>query len=258
MDPLVFKGMKVCVSTPMYRQEACSSYHNSRWALQKYFFAAGIAADEHKVCDTYLDRARNILAAAFLQTDATHQLLLDSDMGFAADDVMRMLYHAAENDKIWIIGAPYPYKEIDWERVKRAVLKNPEITADQLAHVAPGKWTWTGLPEGKYDPGLPIQLTGDKAHIGTGVMLVSRKAYEAMGPHCESYFDQRAGMRVTRYFRCEVVENEFRGEDVWFCRDAMKSGVKLWLAPWVKTEHWGPFCFRGDLGKVIDAGIEVA
>lgn len=259
METAVFRGMKLCISTPMYRSEVCDAYHDSRRELDRYLAAAGIGYYPSKVRDTYLPRARNILSHAFLQTDATHQLLLDSDMGFDPQDVLRMLYHVAANPKMWVIGAAYVQKSIDWNRVIEAVRGKPEITVDELKAAAPGMWTFGGLPEGKYDLGMPVELDSEKPHVATGIMIVARQAYEALKPVTPTYIDKQTGQRMFRFFHCDVEPDTelWLGEDVWFCRELKKAGVRIWVAPWVKSEHWGPYGFESNLDKLIDSGMEL-
>jgi hypothetical protein len=261
MDPSVFKGMRLCISTPMYRSEVCDAFLDSRRELDGYLDGAGIPRCYAKVKDTYLPRARNVLADAFMATDATHQLLFDSDMGFNAGDVMRMLYHCAVNPKMWVMGAAYPQRCADWQRAIDAVKNNPNITPEQLEVVLAGNWTFGGLPGGNYDLGAPVHLSASNTpHVATGIMVIAREAYEKLKPVTPSYIDARQGnKRVYRFFHCDIEpETEWwLGEDVWFCRELKKAGIKMYLAPWVRSEHWGPFAFKGDLSKVVDAGAEI-
>lgn len=261
MDASVFKGMKVCICTPMYRSEVCDAYLDSRRELDKYLDSAGIGRYYAKVKDTYLPRARNILADAFLSTDATEQLLLDSDMGFDAGDVMRMLYHRAVNQKIWVIGGAYPQRHADWQRAIEAVKNNPAITPDQLEVAVAGNWTFGGLPSGKYDLSYPIKLEAEHTpHVATGLMVIAREAYDKLKLVTPTYVDPKlGGKRIFRFFHCDIEQETelWLGEDVWFCRELKKAGIKMYLAPWVRSEHWGPFAFKGDLSKLVDAGVEI-
>jgi hypothetical protein len=261
MDISVFKGMKLFISTPMYRSEVCDAYLDSRRELDRYLDGAGILRYCAKVKDTYLPRARNVLAGMFLGTDATDQLLLDADMGFDAGDMMRMLYHRAINQKMWVIGGAYPQRSADFQRAIDAVKNNPNITPEQLEVVLAGKWTFGGIPSGSYDLGVPVKLSPENTpHVATGLMLVAREAYERLMPVTPTYTDiKNGGVKTYRFFHCDIEAESgvWLGEDVWFCRELVKAGINMYLAPWVRSEHWGPFAFKGDLSKVVDAGAEI-
>ena len=65
--------------------------------------------------ESLINRARNTIVWHFLQSDATHLLMVDADIGFRVQDIARMA--AAQKP---IIVAPVPLKTIDWGRVARA------------------------------------------------------------------------------------------------------------------------------------------
>lgn len=263
MDISVFKGLKLVISTPTMNRQVCEQYAESMVLLTKYLQSCGIGYYYHRVKDTYLPRGRNVLAFGFLETDASIQLCLDSDMGFDALDVMRMLYHMVTTPEIEILGAPYPQKFIDWPRVIEAVKRNPDITARQLECSATGSWTFKGLDGMIPNMGAPVQLNqiGEQPpHVATGVLLIKRSAYETMREKMPelAYFDGQTQKTAWRFFHCDMDHTgRWIGEDAWFCRRWHELGGKIWLAPWVKTEHVGVVSFPGDVSQIMDAGMEL-
>ena len=99
--------------------------------------------------DSLVSRARNSLTAAFLKSDCTHLLFIDSDLVFSGDQILRLLEHDQP-----VIGGFYPKKKegpIEW------------VCNAYKAKLHPGK---TGLQEVRF--------------IGTGFMLVKREVFTAM------------------------------------------------------------------------------
>ncbi len=62
--------------------------------------------------DALITRSRANLVARFLDNPAaTHLLFIDADIGFEAEQVLRLLVHGAD-----MSAASYPIKRIDWEQ----------------------------------------------------------------------------------------------------------------------------------------------
>ena len=59
-------------------------------------------------------RARNELTWSFLQSDATHLLFIDADIGFEARAAFRLLEFDGD-----VSAAAYPLKHIDWQKAQR-------------------------------------------------------------------------------------------------------------------------------------------
>src|SRR5262245_55030592 len=54
--------------------------------------------------------ARNFLAAAFMRSTCTHLLFVDADIGFYADDALKMMGLAADGSPYDVIGGTYAKK----------------------------------------------------------------------------------------------------------------------------------------------------
>ena len=65
--------------------------------------------------DAMITRARAELVASFLKTDATHLLFIDADIGFASEQVFRLLDFGSD-----FCAAAYPLKDIDWSKIAHA------------------------------------------------------------------------------------------------------------------------------------------
>ena len=73
--------------------------------------------------ESLITRARNTLVQLFMDnSEYTHLLFIDADIGFNEKTVMRML----EFDQDVVTGV-YPRKTIDWTKAIRKVKENPDI-----------------------------------------------------------------------------------------------------------------------------------
>ena len=66
--------------------------------------------------DSIIASARNHLTQQFLESQATHLMWIDADIGFNPIDIVSMA--VADQD---IVCGVYPKKGIDWHRVAQAV-----------------------------------------------------------------------------------------------------------------------------------------
>ena len=73
--------------------------------------------------ESLITRARNYIADEFLRSNHTHLMFIDSDIGFAAKDVLSLAALQSDESDYDIICGPYPKKVISWEKIKLAVDK---------------------------------------------------------------------------------------------------------------------------------------
>ena len=117
---------KVFVATPMYGGMCAGYYTQSVMELNMALQKAQIEAQySFMFNESLITRARNALTNAFLKSDCTHLMFIDSDIKFRSGDIMGML----EADKDLICGI-YPKKEINWDSVKKAM--DAGVTNDKL------------------------------------------------------------------------------------------------------------------------------
>jgi hypothetical protein len=243
--------MKVYIATPMYGGISKSNYSISMQNLVNALTRAG-----HHVTTTtignesLITRARNTLAHKFLKTDCDTLLFIDSDHGFNPDDVIRML----ESDKE-LIGAIYPMKGIDWDKVRTAAL--------------------LGLPNLESYSGIFAVNTLDTSevvhidqpfrvkHIGTGMMAIKRSVLDKLAPSCKTYKSNSAGAvgvdigeTVVEYFPTMIVNDHLLSEDYAFCHMWRELGNDVWAAPWVRINHSGDYTFSGQFSSSLQLAEE--
>lgn len=245
---------KIFVATPMYGGMCAGIYTHSLIRMQNFFDKYGL----YMTCsfmfnESLITRARNSMVRDFLKTDCTHLLFIDADMGFNYLDILAALAFGQD-----VTGIGYAKKALNWESVKRAVIKDPEIPAEELSRVA-GKLVFNLLDgETKTDFTAPMEVK----ETGTGLMLIKRKVFEDMieaypqlahttgretqedSTPCYAFFD--AGID-SKDSILGGDSNRYISEDYFFCRLWRKLGGKVFVLPWPVTEHYGSYSFKGDL-----------
>jgi hypothetical protein len=204
--------------------------------------------------ESLIQRARNYIVDEFLRSDCSHLMFIDADIGFNPMDIIAML--ALDKD---IIGAPYPKKTIKWENIKKAIVKNPEISAGELERLG-GDIVFNPVAgTTHFNVTEPLQVL----EIGTGMMMTNRSVFAKFKeayPQYE-YTPDHVGTahfggdrKIHSYFNVEIDEasNRVLSEDYHFCQQCRKIGVEVWMAPWINCVHVGTYHFQGNLPAVAN------
>ena len=160
---------------------------------------------------------RNRLLEAFWQSDCTHVLCIDADLGWPAQAVLAML----DTKKEFIAGC-YPAREKGNSFFFRP-LKNADETLIQDE-------THKHLIKMEYVP--------------AGFMLIARSAIAKMRDHFPELYYEPKDIRCDTektycFFNTEVWGGEFWGEDYVFCRKARQAGIDIWVDPLIQFDHAG-------------------
>ena len=239
---------KVYLATPCYGCLLTLEYTLSVVGLQ----AACLARRLNCVVDfvgneSLVQRARNILVARFLQSDATHMLFVDADIGFKPEAALRLLDFLVSTGEE-VACAVYPKKHVDWRAV--------EAKAS------------SGDPEPLHQAGLDFNINvraGSEAREGfvevldcaTGFMMISRGALERMCVRfagdltCVNDIPGQQSVReYVALFDCMIdpVSRRYLSEDYAFCRRWQSMGGKIWADLTTPLCHTGSYFFEGDLG----------
>lgn len=250
LSPEMFVGKKLMVGTPMYGGQCFGTYVKSLLELQALCTKVGLSLVHTSLYnESLIQRGRNYIAERFMQSDCTHLMFIDSDIGFNAIDVLGMI--ALDVD---IIGAPYPKKTIRWDNVKKAIITNPEISVDDVQEVV-GDYVFN-----KLDDTVPIILSEPTkvSHIGTGMMMIRRNVFEQFKKEYPEYEyiddgeDNVTDRVIHSYFNVEIVKpsNRLLSEDYMFCSMCREIGIDIWLLPFVRTSHTGTYSFTGNLSAI--------
>lgn len=162
--------------------------------------------------------SRNEILQAFLNSDCTHILCIDSDLGWPPEAVLNLL-----NKNRDFIGGTYPSRNDGLFRFRPLTLSDGSIVHED------------GLLE--------------MAAMPAGFMLIKRHVIEKMIADTPQYAYQIKNKSKPPghcLFNTGVIDGEFWGEDYFFCRLARQSGFRLWLDPTINFNH------DGIVGKLID------
>lgn len=161
---------------------------------------------------TSLARQRDQLVARFAESDCTHLLFVDSDIGWHAADAMRLVETGKD-----FIGGFYIRK-------------------------GPGN-----VPTARLEPFRQGELYGAR-HLGTGFLLVSRRAVESLLEAHRSDRYQYGDREFISLFSQRLDEDT---EDVAFCRRYRELGGALWVHTGVTLDHYdGGTAYRPDVSEL--------
>lgn len=205
--------------------------------------------------ESLITRGRNSLTDDFLNTECTHLMFIDADIGFNPNDIIPMV----DADKDIICGI-YPKKEIDWCRVKEAVEHGVE--ANEL-HDHTGSFVVNFVGGARHVDvrrNQPFEIENG----GTGFMLIKREVFEKLSDKVPEYKndmysavqaeDPNHKPRYIKEFFATSIDpdsgNRLLSEDYHFCKIARQAGMTIWAAPWVQLTHCGTYNFSGQLARV--------
>ena len=242
--------VNLVLATPCFGGQISVLYAASLLKLQKLLRSYGNLNLKilFKDGDALITRARASLVSQFLDDPAaTHLLFVDADIGFAPEQVVRLIECGAD-----VCAAVYPIKRIDWDRVKTTIesaRSNPAAAALKYVFEVD-------------DPETVIEKGGFiKVHYaGTGFLMIRREALERMCAHYPQLQYQRdhsidaATASDSRYalFECMIAEDgTYLSEDFAFCKRWTDMGGEIWADLNSRLSHVGPMTFDGDLSSQI-------
>ena len=174
---------------------------------------------------TGIDSARNIITDMFLQRGfASHLMMIDDDMAWAADLPIRML-----RENVDIIGVPY----------KRKNIKNCRWTVNHP------------IPDVEVMKDKPYLMKVES--IGTGMMMVNRRVFDNL--NVEKAFITEEKPPIGLYFRHTIDKNgKLKSEDFSFCEKARDAGHTIWAWTDEEIAHIGNYAYTGRYSDVIGGG----
>ena len=256
------KKHKLFIATPMYGGMAHGMYVKASLDLQGLMSKYGVETRfSFLFNESLITRARNYLVDEFLRSDCTHMLFIDSDIHYSPQDVIAML--ALDKD---VIGGPYPKKSINWPNVALAARMHPELPPHELETLV-GDYVFNVVKgTQQFSVTEPLEVM----EIGTGYMMIKREVF----PKLEAAFPQlrykpdhvgQANFDGSRYIHAyfdTIIDTKdsatgggsdrYLSEDYMFCQLWRKIGGKIFLCPWMKTQHIGTYPFTGNMAKIAE------
>lgn len=214
-----FDGLHVAIATPCHGNKVEINYLHSVVAMTHMLrthnaqFSLLTVPNEALVM-----RSRNHLVWQFMQTDCTHLFFADSDMGWKAGTILRLLSHG--KDIVAGIG-------------RRKQEGPPSYCANLVEPVHVDKET-----------GLIKAI-----HVGGACLLLSRACIVKMLAAYDQlkYLDVQANRYETALFDTEIRDGKFWSEDYTFCRRARDIGFDVWIDPEIYLEHVGFTSWNGSM-----------
>lgn len=156
---------------------------------------------------------RNRLVTSFLESDCTHMLCIDSDIGWPAQAVIALL-----QKQVPFVAGCYPARGEKTFLFRPCVQENDALVVDREKNL--------------------IKMN----YIPAGFMLLQRQVLEKMiETHPQDKFVPKDKSNPEGYalFNTEIFEGEFWGEDFVFCRKARNAGFDIWVDPMIQFDHAG-------------------
>jgi hypothetical protein len=236
----------IYLATPCYGGIIDLHFMHSALALQEACRERGVGLKIDLMGgDALITRARSRLAARFLaHPQATHILFCDADIGFAPDNVFRLL----EADKP-VIAAVCPMKHIDWQRARLAAkAEAPDMMAASLGYVV----RFLPTPDNSVEVENGIAKV---AYGGTGFLMIRREAMQAiadahpelkarMGDMGDNLADEAVMVFETMI---EPETGQYLSEDYAFCRRWRDLGGEIWADMEARLTHVGHAAYTGSL-----------
>lgn len=231
------------VATPCFGCYMAQDFLASILGLQAVCAANGVGLAVDLIGnESLVERARCILVERFLQSDATHLLFIDADIGFDPRAVLKLL----SADKP-VNTAVYSKKHQDWEMVRRKLDEGATEPVHQMG--LDFNINISNLKAAVSPEGLVEVL--DSA---TGFMLMTRAALQRVKDahpelNCVNDIPNQTIREYNAMFACMIdpQTRRFLSEDYSFCRRYQELGGKIWADISIPLAHVGSQIFSGDI-----------
>jgi hypothetical protein len=246
-EPKVDPKIKLFVATPVH-SECSIHYTQSLLELQKECWKKKIGVRFHLMKSSLVTQGRNMCVSAFLESDSTHLLFIDSDISFNAGAAERLV--ACDKD---IISIPYPLKDMNWDKALKLFGEGKLKTAKDIRNKAFYRYPMK-VPDNnaiRIKDGI-IEVT----HSPTGFMLIKRKVFDKMikkYPHLRIDQDQVINGKNERlphmwnFFDTQFDQEKhtYLGEDFAFCKRWKDIGGKCYAWIFDYITHVGEHQYTG-------------
>lgn len=241
---------KLLVCTPSIDGKYCDNYLDGILRLQLACIERGIEMRVRRLCGhSLIPVGRTILIRDFMDTDFTHLLFWDSDIGAE----LSVIFDLLDADKP-LIGAVCVQKRYDWENILKASRTMMVEDAPDLPK-AGGIFTFSTTETGN-DVDILTKNPIPIKYVGMGLTLIKRSLIETMARCFATATVKLPNGRPFPALTAQRIVDQsnpeggtWLSEDYAFCSRANESSKEhaTWLAWWTKTSHTGQHKFEGDL-----------
>ena len=231
------KHVKLFIATPAFGHQVTTNYANSllKFVSTSHPRLAVSSAVHMQSGMALVTQARNNCVAYFLNSDCTHFLFIDADIGFEPDAIFRLI----EKD-VPLCLTPYPVKGYGKDNQLQFIVHFPDknnvrIDKDGFAEIVAGP---------------------------TGFMMIKREVFTKLAekyPERKTVNKQLVGNKVetmekgwyTFFETAQDPENGYLGEDIAFCRLWTNIGGKIYADTQTPLTHFGSHAFHGSLNMMF-------
>ena len=235
--------MKIFIATPMFGSQCAGIYTDSMLRAYDMYARVGLGL-QHKFeyNGSLIPILRTNLAHDFLNSDATHLLFIDADIGFDPRYILEIL-NVQLSTGLAIVGAPYLKKNIHWQKVADYLQSGGDIK-DVNHHT--GGYALETLDGVELDTTAtaPVEVK----YIGAGFTLIPRETFALFKSTFPEY--TYGGGTRTMYFTSGIQDDIHVSEDVFFCNQIREAGGRIGCCPWMKISHQGNYVY-GDPRPVM-------
>ncbi|GJH29102.1 hypothetical protein [Caballeronia novacaledonica] len=254
------KPTHIYIATPSYGGSATTCYINGLLDLVNSRFHSGITFTVgFNNFESLITRARNVMVANFLANEEfTHLMWIDSDIGFTAADVLRLV----RADRLVAAGV-YPKKTEGWpqgglEAALPAGTRHSDFRA-RYSRFPVSARVAADAPDA--DGFLEV------VDAPTGFMLIKREVFVALMRHFPDLrytpYESDLGVTATRgatdfhyAFFDTMIDPEtgfYLSEDYAFCRRVARIGVRPVIDTRSSLIHQGSVKFEGSFGRWFES-----
>ncbi len=213
--PMDIAGRKLMIAIPAYdgKLNIKTSFALADLVVKASKFGVQVQLSHLSGC-SLITKARNILAANFLESDCTDMLFVDADIVVDAESVLRLLALSTGKD---ITAGMYTRRAED----RKFFL---DIYIDQNNTL-------------EFDDYGMLRVE----NVATGFMMIQRHVLEKMVQnHPEwKYFNDTYNRDEFCLFDFELSNGQYIGEDYTFCKRARADGFTVFIDPEITLPHVG-------------------
>jgi hypothetical protein len=174
----------------------------------------------------YLDQTRNHIVDKFLASDCSHLIMVDSDLSFDGDAILKLL----RADKS-IIAAAYPYRSQEKDGFPIAIK----------------------LDDNRVPIGDREKCLIECSFVPTGLICIKREVFDTLKKVYPEAIDSAGELQ---FFQTGIVfakegNRDYYGEDVYFCEICNRAGIKIWCEPNINVVHIGELHKKGNYDQYL-------
>ena len=231
------KQVKLFIATPAFGHQVTTNYANSllKFVSTPHPRLAVSSAIHMQSGMALVTQARNNCVAYFLNSECTHFLFIDADIGFEPEAIYRLI----EKD-VPVCLTPYPVKGYGKDHQLQFIVHFPDKNNVRI------------------DKGGFTEITAGP----TGFMMIKREVFEKLAekyPERKTVNKQLVGNKVetmekgwyTFFETAQDPENGYLGEDIAFCRLWTNIGGKIYADTQTPLTHFGSHAFHGSLNMMF-------